>query len=274
MAIKRKIRKNKVKKPDFVLEIEDNALTSLKHGIEHFVTYEGNPIDLKFALIHVFHSVELFLKARLAKEHPLLIYSRPECSISDDAHTVGFDDLIGRLRNAGIVLPKDDIESLDFLRKFRNSIEHHKIKSSKEVVKNFIGRAARFIEFFLEDQLEIILKEEVDRKTYRTLAEAIYTYEERLKKTREEIDNYLPMDGKDRLEYYIEWCPDCGEETVPIPDPTSDDEFARCFFCDEKFYFMRCRRCGGHILSHTKLEGTDNDPGMCDRCWEDVMSKD
>lgn len=113
-------RTRKESNADFVLDIETNAFSSLSHGIEHFVAEETDD-NLKFAILHVFHAVELILKARLAKAHPLLIYTRPEVEINDEAHTVDFKTLVGRLKNVGVDLSVNDIEELRKLQSVRNS---------------------------------------------------------------------------------------------------------------------------------------------------------
>lgn len=272
MAKKKRSKRSKSKKQDFVIEIEDNALGSLKHGIEHFISYEKDPSDLKFALIHVFHSVELYLKARLAQEHPLLIYSKPECSISDGAHTVGFDTLVARLRNAQISLSKEDLECLDFIKRYRNAVEHHRIEANEEEVRNYIGKAARFLERFLKDQLSIVLKDEVDEKIYELLKEAIYTYKERLEEAKKEVKDYLPNYNDDII-YTVEYCPECWEETIPMPSPANED-LAYCFFCKNKFYYKSCNRCGRYSFSSSKFTDREDDIGMCEDCWEEMMNKD
>lgn len=266
-------RKKSSAQHDFVLDIEANALSSLRHGIDHFVAYDTNPSDLKFALIHVFHAVELFLKARLAKEHHLLIYAKPESMITGDSYTVGFDALVARLRNAGISFQREDLESLDFLRKIRNSIEHHEIKANRDEVKAYIGRAARFLERFINDELALILQNEVDDPTYQTLKEAIYSYKERVERAKSELENSLPGDPKDRMEYGIESCPECGENTIVIPDDTSNDGRVHCFFCGERFSFEACDRCGRKLLFGPGFASELTDAGMCEECWEEIMRR-
>jgi len=235
-------RKIKRKDSNFELDLKYNALSSLLHGIKHYVdalallkASLSIPPKLitdnfKFAIIHVFHAVELFLKARLANAHSLLIYSKPEHEINDDSYTVGFDVLLGRLKNIGVILTKEEKDDLNALRKTRNSIEHHKIHQDIEDVKLFIGRATRFLEKFLEDELDITLKDEIlkeddweGEETYRILSEAIHSYEERLQKTKEEMQKYLPADLKDRFtDYEFVFCDTCGEETIIIPDDRSE----------------------------------------------------
>lgn len=56
---------------DYVIGLEDNAFSSLEHGVEHYLV--GSDSDLKLTVLHVFHAVELLFKARLIKAHPLLV---------------------------------------------------------------------------------------------------------------------------------------------------------------------------------------------------------
>ena len=66
---------NSVNENKFELSLEQNALDSLVHGVEHYVN-EEKPTDLKYTILHVFHAVELFLKARLAKNDPSSIFKK------------------------------------------------------------------------------------------------------------------------------------------------------------------------------------------------------
>ncbi|KAF0145259.1 MAG: hypothetical protein FD156_1090 [Nitrospirae bacterium] len=299
-----KIRKRK--ESDFIIDLEQNALGSLLHGIEHYVDalkwfdsktntkhrshFRGEIKHfeilifkhLKFTIMHVSHAIELFLKARLAKAHQLLIYLKPENEINDDTLTVGFDSLLGRLKNIGVILTKEETDDLKALRKTRHSIEHHEIQKDIESVKMYIGRATRFLEKFLNNEFNIKLKEEIlndeslekdGEEMYRTLSEAIYSYEERLQKAKGEMNEYLPYDSKERfIDKEIALCKLCGEETIIIPDDRYDDKRAECFFCGEIYFYEHCNRCGLPILSFRPLKAGEYSP--CSYCWHEIMSKE
>lgn len=53
-----------------IIGLEKNANDSLVHAVEHFVADEM-PTDLKYAILHIYHAVELFLKAWLVKICPI-----------------------------------------------------------------------------------------------------------------------------------------------------------------------------------------------------------
>jgi len=246
--------KLKIIKKDFVLTLEDNARTSLRHGIYHYLRYierKSNKNDLKFAIIHIFHAIELYLKARLVKESPLLIYSSPERKIDQDAHTVQFEALLGRLRNTGVDLEKH-CAVLNNLRKVRNRIEHYQLKSTITEIKDYIAKAARFLNDFLDTELGIQLKDVAGKENYKTLKTLLFSYEERLKKALEEIDGVLPRDAD--LYRTIHTCPECNNETVIFTDGKP-----HCYFCSDDIPFTECLRCYEPIL------GVDCET-LCDGC--------
>ncbi len=254
-------------KKDFVLSLDENAMDSLIHAVSHFLGEKQT--DLKYTILHVFHAVELYLKARLAKEHHSLIFDKPEHAASVDPKTVSFDVLVARLKAVGVMLSEDDLKDLTFLRKVRNSIEHHKYEGQKEAVKEYVGKAMRFLEAFLEKELDIHLNNALDEKIYRPLAEALYSYEERLEKAKEELEDALPSD-KDRFEHSIGECPDCGEKTIAFPDPTQDDKNkARCYFCGEVYFASQCQWCHEPIFSGNEF--SEDNPEIHEDCIYKAM---
>ena len=63
-------------------------MDSLVHGVEHHI-HGSREYDRKYVILHVFHAVELFLKARLAKYDELLI------AIAKAVRTQQFKSLLG-----------------------------------------------------------------------------------------------------------------------------------------------------------------------------------
>lgn len=253
---------------DFHFDLEENAEDSLSHGVDHFLEAQesGDPSHLKYTIHHTFHATELYLKARLAKAHPSLIFQKPEDAHKEDPKTVDFDTLIGRLASASVKLKDQEKEDLNQLRKVRNRIEHHKISFSIEQAQDYVGRAMRFLEQFLKDELEISLKENLDPDKYKALQEAVYSYEERVEKAIESAEVDAPFRNDDPDWELIE-CTDCGEQTIsPTPE---DDGQCRCHFCDAKFKVTYCPGCGS-----ARLDIDEDDYIECDDCVEYRMSKD
>ncbi len=252
-------------KHDFVLELEENAFDSLIHGFKHFDEEEMDT-DLKYTVLHVFHAAELFLKARLAKAHPLLIYQKPE-DPPEKAHTVDFQTAIKRLHNLGVALPS--LDGLTQLRRLRNAIEHHRVVGNRQEIGAYVGLALRFLEGFVERELNISLKERLGAGVYEAMMSLLYTYQERVEKAKQSIEELLPK-GQERLDYQTLICEECGEGTVIFPDPTTEPEKVHCFFCNAQFFTKICERCDKVSLSSRHLEDDDL---ICQDCWDDLMAE-
>ncbi|NNB85375.1 hypothetical protein [Corallococcus exiguus] len=259
---------------DFGFDLEENAMDSLVHSVEHFLDPDIDKKDrnLKNAVLHIFHALELFLKARLAMAHPVLIYSKPEQALLPDPHTVEFGTLLGRLDAVGAKISKDDRDSLEALRKHRNSIEHHRIKTDRKSIEDYIGRTMRFLEDFLDVEMNISLRDQLDEATYKALSSAVHSYEKRIELALEELERHVPG-GKDGLGHEQLWCDNCGERTVLVPDSTCETGFAHCFFCDTKYIIKTCDRCEKTVLfEDTPFSYLDiKESGvLCDECRREL----
>jgi hypothetical protein len=155
------------------LDLIENGKDSLRHAVEHF-TNDSRPTDLKYAVLHVCHAVELFLKAALNDAHPALIFQKPEDATKPTAKTVECDTLLGRLHAVGVELSDADRKTLHALRNERNKIEHHKVELDKKQADEWIGRAMRFLNEFAKNELDLEFRTVLDAKTFATLSEAIY----------------------------------------------------------------------------------------------------
>ena len=243
--------------------LKENAIDSLKHGIEHYLESDDQT-DLKYAVLHIAQAVELFLKEKLFREHYLLVFSKPE-KANELSKTVTLDECIQRLSAAKIDFDVDEVNAFRKLQEYRNQIQHFKVKLKREDVTYEIGRALKYLELFLDNELEIVVKDELEKELYDAYCEAVYTYDELLKKANKEIDSYLPMD-KEKHYYKTDWCPACSNETIVYPDNRNgDNNTVECFFCKEVFEVKECIRCGGLIFG-------DTEESVCGTCWEDIMT--
>ncbi len=243
--------------------LKENATDSLIHGIGHYLASDDQT-DLKYAVLHIAQAVELFLKEKLSREHYLLVFAKPE-KADEQSKTVTFDECIQRLSAAKIEFDKNEVDAFRKLQKYRNQIQHFKIKLSREDVTNEIGRALKYLEIFLNNELNIIVKDEIGEKLYTTYCDTVYSYDELLEKAIEEIESYIPSD-KDSIHYETDWCPKCGNETIVFPDTRDNNHnTVKCFFCKEIFEVKECGRCGSLIYGETE-------ESVCDSCWEDIMT--
>lgn len=261
-------------KINFILTLEENALDSLTHAVEHLLE-NTRDTDLKYAVLHIFHAVELFLKARLSKASPELIYEKKKVEI--DGFTVKFRDLQSRLSDIGIILSEQDKSDLKFLQKVRNSIEHYQFSGNYEEIENYVGRAMRFLKIFLYKELGIDLQNELSESTYQALLDAFGSYAERMSKQN------ISLHPKDYgVEHDLLFCEKCNETSVVFPDPTSTDGTIHCFRCEVQYSVAFCLMCTQPILSliepgegtNQKFEFSDDDGGFCSDCLEYIAERD
>jgi hypothetical protein len=267
---------------NFVLGLEENALDSLVHAVEHFLADEKDT-DLKYTVLHVFHAAELFLKARLAQTEPSLIYKDPKKTGEDD-QTIGFIEAKKRLLQVAVSLSEQDLNNLDELRKVRNKIEHYRITASRTEIEQYVGRAMDFLDIFLRKELKINLKKALDEidgdgETYKTLYTAWFSYIRRMAE-----EGGITQHRRDKEGYDFFVCEECGEEAIVFPDPTSQDGTVHCFNCLSCFSVDFCLRCSTPILSLHEISTTgmqinnfdeeDNSWGFCELCNEEIADLD
>ena len=101
-----------------------NALDFLERAVREL---EKSP---KYSVIHFFNSIELFLKARLLREHWSLVVSKTEKANLEtfrrgDFQSVTFDDCLSRLRSvANEPIATHEEQSFRELRDHRNKLVH------------------------------------------------------------------------------------------------------------------------------------------------------
>jgi hypothetical protein len=228
---------------NFVLGLEENAIDSLVHAVEHFLA-EERPTDLKYTILHIFHAIELFLKARLAMFDSELIYEKPKKD--GTRHTIRFGQLKELLCKQGVVLSEQDEKNLAYLQEIRNSIEHHRIDCSRNDIEEYVGCAVYFLETFLFNELGISLKKQldkVDEDAYQTLSKAWFFHFKRMDA------NGIPFHPKRRMDFDFFMCEQCDEESVVFPDPRTNSDAAYCFCCFSYYKVYHCPHCEINYIS-------------------------
>jgi hypothetical protein len=259
---------------DFAIDLEENAIDSLVHAIEHYQAFldDGEVRNVKYAVLHSFHAVELVLKARMAKEHPILIFRDPG-DIKKD-RTATFDQLMGRLENCGVSLKSQRVH-LDSLQKIRNDIEHYKIETKLSEVEGYIGKAIQFLDEFLRNEFDTTLGSELeDRlqegdKAYEIVLTYLYEYKQHLAAVDRLIDDAIK---KSLHGHAKEYCPSCGERALLLPDPRSPNSPPKCFFCSEIPVIRECEICGSRMI-FKDLPQHDLDRDICEKCQNRIFDR-
>lgn len=133
---------------------------------------------------------ELILKYYVTTAHPLLIYKEPFApKINDSSKTIGLHEAINFLNNEGNKLPKGFKEDLEWLKKLRNNIEHHKFTMNTEEVEKTIGRLMSAIHDFDESHENIDLGAFLSSDQYDLFHELAQTYKKRVSSVEIVLDD-------------------------------------------------------------------------------------
>jgi hypothetical protein len=255
-----------LRKTHLKLTLVENGVDFVRSGIErYFLRDTPAPRDHKYAVLHVFAGALLLMKARLAKEHPSLIFVKVEELGRSDAVTVNFRQVIDRLRAIAGVDLQPFMATLELAQKTRNNLEHYEVSLALKDTQELVGRLCTFVFLFLRDelgeQLEAHLKGAVWNRVVqlRGIADAIV--EGRRKQWLVKVSKYekLTVEQLDALwdaaeagangdgRVYSGDCPECGEQRII----RVDDDLLICTNsdCREAFRPDECLRCDRLILA-------------------------
>ncbi|MBK8761242.1 MAG: hypothetical protein IPM03_12585 [Sulfuritalea sp.] len=133
-----------------------NATDSITQAIE-LLAWKEEPNEarrLKQAVRAVAHGIELLLKERLRRVHPVLIWENVDKFPSLSARTVTVDVALNRLsRIGGLQFHQDDSALVTSLRDTRNAIEHYAWTTTKAEADRIVGQALGFALHFARDEL-------------------------------------------------------------------------------------------------------------------------
>lgn len=242
----------------------ENAVDSLRFGLEVFLKNDS-PTAPKHAIRAVWHSIELLLKERLRRVHPLLIFQDLKKPISEKSMTVGIEETFARLKNAGVNVGDAELRILRDLKQRRNQIEHFRF-TPDDSHRFILGKALRFVHDFFEKQLGSHLEEHLPDPLYRKAREQILGYDERLKLAREEVSRWLAEYAKHGPPRFVFPCADCSNMTVLMG--TAKGNF--CFFCRKEIDHwgkIQCEECGNWFYHDDLVKGCTCKPCAGVRQW-------
>lgn len=231
-------------------DIYENAVDSLRIGIEHFLKEPGYS-SRKHAILTLFHAIELFLKEQLFRTNPILIYRNLDTKITDDSTTVGIKEALTRLENLGLGLPKQPQEVIERIQKRRNRIEHHRY-DHKEEDETIISESVAFILFFVDGVLKMKLENHVSPETLRDIQNLVYGQDRywiamhRLAQWMHETWPYWDEENSDTPDEFSGTvdCPICRQSYLVM----GHHEKPFCFHCNTSIDATECDNCGRTYL--------------------------
>lgn len=236
-------------------EIYKNAVDSLEIGMKHFLN-DNTYSSRKHSILTLFHSIELFLKEYLYQINPILIYKNIDSEIKEDSLTVSMQQILGRLDNVKLKLPKEQKKVIEKIRKRRNMIEHHRYDHKKEDDAT-IAESLRFIMFFVENILKRKLDDDLESGLLRSIQNIVFEYEERYWIASKLLDKWMSEkwpswnpDQTDTPEPFSGTvdCPECNQTWMVI----GYHKQSFCFHCNTAIDAKQCDGCG---ITHFTKDG-------------------
>lgn len=261
-------------KEEMFSRLVENAFDFLFKAISEI---EAQP---KYSVIHFYSAVELFIKARLMREHwSLVISQRQEADwdkfITGDFQSVTLTEAANKLKKVvRSGLSKAELDAFKEVANDRNKMVHffHEAHSEEEIGKfkrNIIKKQLKAW-FFLHQLL--IAKWENEFSSWN---EKIAKLDEELRKLHEFLqvifDNLTQqiMENKTKGIQYDE-CPSCGFEAQELYEVKNTIYEAKCLVCSltEKGLNITCPDCSETVI--LKEEGF----GQCKSCGNHLEPED
>lgn len=236
--------------PTHKLDLLQNALDSLAEALSKFEAGDAGELKAyKFAVLHLAHFIELIFKHHITVKHPLLIFKDPFASKLDRNKTITLWDAINFINNEdGDTVSKEFRTDLEWLKRLRNEIEHHKFEMDVEKARTTIGRLFRSVLEFLENHTDVDVRAQIPDETMETFKVLSDEYEFRLRDALKEAEavedaNWSDPSDPDPVPTRLD-CDDCGNPTLVINEASPTG--------------YKCTMCGN--------EQSNDLPATCDIC--------
>jgi hypothetical protein len=279
------------------LDLLNNGIDFVRSSLEYLYFDEHpEPQHYKYAVLHVFSGALLILKQRLASAHSALVWKE----VSDHGNfakpTVGFDDLITRLRTcANVVIKDEDVRRLRAVQQLRNRIEHSEVTLDLSVAKEHVAELVQFLFEFLRQELGESLEDHMPYEIRERLTE-LRKVADRLGVERKERQEKRERDWRDRAKCYETMseeeltsildpdtqdnelsdtpepleCPACGDYSVVVVGPEMG--ICKSMECREPTPVTGCPRCSAHYMTGFEADGPD-DVDYCEACWAELSDR-
>ncbi|MET8268107.1 hypothetical protein ABZU92_29470 [Micromonospora arida] len=237
-----------------------SAYDFVEHSLDVADSATEEPRLWKFAIINIATAVELFLKERLRREHPVLIYTKVD---DGSGHTVSMDVALKRLRVCNVTFDADDVSRLNRARDMRNAIVHFSTQASSEQLRSAYVDLFEFAHVFHEKELGEELHDEIGEVYWPAEAAFIEEFKR----------EYISYHGDTVHRGWPSLLVDAQFYTHLVVDGTP---FKRIPYGDEREGWSTlpqwpCRDCAA---LHGQLHGPDCDNERCPKCGGQALFDD
>jgi ribosomal protein S27E len=258
------------------LDLLDNAMDSLEEALKKFEEGDGGDQKAyKFCVLHMSHFIELIFKHHITEKHPLLIYANPFAPKIDvaTAKTIGLWEAVNFINNEDKDAVAGDFKKdLEWLKRLRNDIEHHKFDMDVPTARITIGRLFRSVLEFLDSYSVVDVEKRIPNATtaiFRVLSDE---YQFKLHDALKEADKIEEVTLTDLMDPDAEPirmdCEECNNNTMVVNEASGSGY--RCTFCGNESgddLPASCSLCGQRTTSGELYSWHDEFTGSEDRCY-------
>ncbi len=265
-----------------IAQVDASMLANAKDYIERSVeAYQES--EYKVALIFLWSGLLLFMKLRLFRIRPVLIYQSTsdvigfdpathmpvyrEFDTSGDRKTVSYREIKDRLRELSVETAISQYDQvLSSLQRFRNRVEHYINDVTQADYIRSIDCVLPFLTAFVENELHEDLSELIDNWDQLLAIEAFYRDRvARMADGLEERQYHAAADGDD---LHTTACPRCPDGTM-----TDEGDEMVCGACAFHSAYRVCTRCGAAVLEE-EWSRLFEETGVCDECFDRLTERE
>jgi hypothetical protein len=154
----------------FEMDLRDNAHDFVNESLRAARRAEQSARAWKFAIVHVVQAIELLLKERLRREHPVLVWE----NVDRQKYTVSLRLAVARITGPlGIELTPKELAAIEKAQRWRDLMIHYEFELNVLEAKAVYSRLFEFVTTFHATHLGGELHASIDPELWPKEAELI-----------------------------------------------------------------------------------------------------
>lgn len=208
------------------MDLLENGLDELASAVGHLEA-APTPRALKRAVTELGGGVELILKERLRRHGWRLLFDDVAVANEGDLRRGDFvspnaAEVLRRLKDVGVQLPKRQQKRLEALRRRRNRTEHFALIDTEEAIQASTAGCLSVVVDFIVDELNPATLNEAERDLFEQIRAALPRMQAYVAARRQDVE---PALARARATTTVVACSSCDEDALVI------DGAATCLFC-------------------------------------------
>ena len=245
------------------ISLLQNAYSFLEEALSKAIRAEEQPIQWKYATLNLVQAIELSLKEKLRREHPILIFQQ----IDSPKNTVNLEAALSRLQSIGkLNFSQSDMHTISKASKLRNLIVHYEFElraeESKLIFAKLLGFMSHFHTMHLDSPLDAALSGDLWQE-----ALSIFDYAEELFNRAEDIFKEKGFDPS-----LIWTCAKCEWHAFVV-----EEDINTCYVCGFSSEIIECDNCREYFYiddSHELQTDYNEFNRFCNACYEKIIRED